>query len=314
MPLMGCLREPFDPAAVRMRPARLICAMAILSCVTFAQAPSPIRNASGLSLLVADENIQPTLRIALPGHLVTDGPIEVIFPEHVTARMHGSDEAVHLYLFRPGRQGERPAWREANQSLEYVKDFNGGVQMLARATLEEDGVRFHYEFVNRSDKYYDMIYAVTDPRLTGMFHDVRLERTYVHHEEGFDLLASETPGRFTMPLNQWLPSRYLASFTWPVPARRIEHREDGVTYYNKSRAVDEPMVATLSTDRKWVVASFTRTTGNVWSNPELTCQHVDPETSLAPGQRAVLEVKILIFQGTLDQALQKVIAQRDGLK
>ena len=105
-----------------------------------------------------------------------------------------------------------------------------------------------------------------------------------------------------------------ASFTWPVAAHRIEHREDGITYYNKSRAVDEPMVATISTDRKWVVASFTRTTGNVWSNPELTCQHVDPETPLAPGQRAVLEVKILIFEGTLDQALQKVITQRDASK
>jgi hypothetical protein len=74
------------------------------------------------------------------------------------------------------------------------------------------------------------------------------------------------------------------------------------------------MIATLSEDGKWVVASFTRTTGNVWSNPELTCQHVDPVTPLAPGERAVLEVKILVFQGTLDEALKKAIAQRDSLK
>jgi hypothetical protein len=52
----------------------------------------------------------------------------------------------------------------------------------------------------------------------------------------------------------------------------------------------------------------------VWSNPELTCQHVDPQTSLAPNQRAVLEVKVLIFQGSLDQALQKAISQRSTLK
>ena len=62
--------------------------------------------------------------------------------------------------------------------------------MLARATLEDHGVRFHYQFSNRSDVVFDMIYAVTDPRLTSVFHDVRLERTYVHHTEGFDLLAS----------------------------------------------------------------------------------------------------------------------------
>jgi hypothetical protein len=186
--------------------------------------------------------------------------------------------------------------------------------MLARATLEDDGVRFHYKFSNGSDVMYDMIYAVTDPRLTSVFHDVRLERTYVHHSDGFDLLASETPARLTMPLSQWLPSRYLASFTWPVPAQRVEPRRDGITYYNKSRRVDIPLIATFSTDRTWVVASFARETGNVWSNPELTCQHVDPQSSLAPGQDATSEVKILVLRGSLNNVLEKAIVQRNFLK
>ena len=213
----------------------------------------------------------------------------------------------------PRSAATRPAWRESEHSIGYEVELKGGIHFLARATLENDGVRFHYEFTSRSSKAYDMIYAVTDPRLTGTFHDVRLERTYVHHKDGFDLLASEMPARLSMPLSQWLPARCLASYTWPVPSQRVERREDGIAYYNKSRAVDEPMVATLSTDGKWVVASFTRTTGNVWSNPDLTCQHVDPETSLDPGQTAVLEVKILIFQGSLDEALQKVRTQRNHL-
>jgi hypothetical protein len=62
------------------------------------------------------------------------------------------------------------------------------------------------------------------------------------------------------------------------------------------------------------VASFTRTTGNVWSNPDLTCQHVDPETSVAMGQRAVTEVEVLIFKGTFDDALRKVRVRRSGLR
>jgi len=186
--------------------------------------------------------------------------------------------------------------------------------MQATATLEEDGVRFRYQFDNRSKVAYEMIYAPTDPRLTSIFHDVRLERTYVHHKDGFDLLASETPSRLTMPLNQWLPARYLASYTWPIPAKKVEKRDDGITYYNKSRAVDEPLVATRSSDNKWVVASFTRTTGNVWSNPELTCQHVDPEISLAVGASAAMETKILVFQGSLNDVLKKVDAQRQSLK
>jgi hypothetical protein len=217
-------------------------------------------------------------------------------------------------MFRPGGGGDRPLWRRSDDALEYERDLGDGVHLLARATLEGDGVRFRYEFTNESRVAYDMIYAPTDPRLTSIFHDVRLERTYVHHADGFDLLASETPRRLTIPLDQWLPARYLVSFTWPVPAQRIERRDDGITYYNKSRAVDMPFIATVSTDKAWVIASFARTAGNVWSNPELTCQHVDPQTSLSPGQRATIELKLLVFRGSLDDALERAIRQRESLK
>jgi hypothetical protein len=63
-----------------------------------------------------------------------------------------------------------------------------------------------------------------------------------------------------------------------------------------------------------VVASFTRETGNVWSNPELTCQHVDPQAPLPPHGDAALEVKLLIRRGTLDDVLQRAIRQRRSLK
>ena len=273
---------------------------------------SDIHNTVGVKLMIAEEDTQPALNVVLP-----DGPgvaMKIVFPEHVTVRRRGGSEGEHLYLYQLGKSGERPAWRAVGHSLEYESDLKGKVHLLARATLEEDGVLFHYELQNRSNVDYEMALAITDPRMISTLHDERLERTYVHHKDGFDLLASETPERLTMPLNQWLPLRYLASYAWPVPALRVEKRADGITYYNKSRAVDEPMIATVSTDRKWVVASFTKTTGNVWSNPELTCQHVDPAKPLPAGGNAVIEVKILIFKGTLEQALQKARAQRSSLQ
>jgi hypothetical protein len=113
--------------------------------------------------------------------------------------------------------------------------------MLARATLELDGVRFHYEFRNRSDVAYEMIYAVTDPRLTGMFHDVRLERTYVHRADGFDLLASDRPNRVTMPLDEWLPARYMSHCQCP-PADRAPGRHHLLQCL---AGVDQPFLATL---------------------------------------------------------------------
>ena len=279
-----------------------------------AQLLGRIRNVDGLQLLVPRQDERPLLRIVLPGHPVSDRAIEVLFPEHVTARRHGASEPTHLYLVSSVQQGARPTWRRVGRSLEYERELSGAIHLLARATLEDDGVRFHYEFTNRSDVAYDMIYAVTDPRLTSEFNDQRLERTYVHHADGFDLLASETPARLTLPLDRWLPLRYLAAFTWPVPAQLVQTRDDGITYYYDSRAVDQPFIATLSADHAWVVASFSRKPGNVWSNPALTCQHVDPQVALPARDRAIVEMKILVFRGSLDDVLKKVVSQRSALR
>jgi hypothetical protein len=281
--------------------------------VVGAQTLPEVRNALGVRMAVAEEDSQPVLHVVLPDEANWEA-IKVLFPEHVTVKKVGASDGEHLYLFEPGTDRKRPGWRQVGQSIEYQREFKPGIWMVARATLQDDGVLFHYEFENRSDADYAMVTAVTDPRMTSVLHDVRLERTYVHYEDGFKLLAAETPARLTMPLDKWLPVRYLASYTWPVPAQLVDRRADGITYYNTSRAVDEPLIATISSDAKWVVASFTKTTGNVWSNPELTCQHVDPEKPLGPGGRAVIEVKMLVFGGTLDEVLRKVTSQRAMLQ
>ncbi len=277
-----------------------------------AQVSAPIGEAQGLRLMVEPAYTQPALRVLIPGSPDSDRSIQVIFPEHVTVRRHGQLNSEQLYVFGRGSTG--PAWRRTKQTLEYERDLPGDVHLLARATLEADGVRFHYEFTNRSAAEYDMAYAVTDPRMTGSFHDERLQRTYVHHANGFDLLASETPERLTLPLAQWLPARYRVSYTWPVPHERVERPGDGIAYYNKSRAVDAPFIATLSTDGAWVVASFSRDPGNVWSNPELTCQHVDPQVPLPAGGTATTEIKIIVLRGTLDDVRLRVARQLDSLR
>ncbi len=254
--------------------------------------------AAALGLHMTDAGA--SLMVTLPG--AAQPAIEVLFPEHVTALRHGAAEAEHLSM--SGRDGA-PAWRRSAKTLEYERELPHDIHMLARATLQDDGVLFHYELTNHSDAAYDMIYAVTDPRMRPPFRDVKLERTYVHRPGGFELLGDGRP----LPL----PCRVLASYRWPVPSPLVERRDDGITYINSSRKVDEPLLATLSEDQKWIVASFAREAGNVWSNPELTCQHVDPQAPLAPHGRVALEVKMLVMRGTLDDALRKERAQRPAL-
>lgn len=272
-----------------------------------------LRNAAGLEMTLDTEDRGPALHIVVPGGPESERSFNILIPEHVTVRAHGQIDAKHLYLYQPGPKGVPAHWRKAGDAFEYASDF-GGIHFVARATLQTDGILFRYEFVNHSAVDYDMAWAVTDPRFKVFFYDPRLERTYVHHKEGFALLASETPERRTMPLERWFPARYLAQFTTPIPDERVQHRSDGITYYYKSKPVDVPMVATLSIDRAWVAASFSRNPGNVWSNPELTCQHVDPQVALPKGKVAFYEMKILIFKGSLEDALQKVMKERPTLR
>src|SRR3954469_11515864 len=74
-------------------------------------------NKSGMQLMVVEENTSPTLRVVLPGQPSTDRSIEIIFPEHVTVREHGSSDAYQLYMFQFGRTGEPPLWRRTERAL-----------------------------------------------------------------------------------------------------------------------------------------------------------------------------------------------------
>ena len=89
----------------------------------------------------------------------------------------------------------------------------------------------------------------------------------------------------------------------------------------KRKTLIGPVVAPAGTvafscvdDSTWVVASFAQETGNVWSNPELTCQHVDPQTKLAPKGRAVVETKVLVLRGSLDNAFEIARRERQTLR
>lgn len=272
-----------------------------------------LRNAAGVEMTVDREDRDPALTVTVPDGPKDNRSFKVLLPEHVTVRAHGEVEAIHLYVFRPVADGEAPAWKKDGNSLEYAKDF-AGIRFVARATLMEDGILFHYEFVNRSSTDYDMVTAVTDPRMRAVFYDPRLERTYVHTSAGFELLAADAPERLTEPLSAWFPVRYLASYTSPIPPDPVQRRPDGITYRYRAGRIDVPMIATRSEDGSWVAATFSRDAGNVWSNPELTCQHADLERPLAPGGSVQTEEKMLIFKGSLEDALRKAEEQRPTLK
>jgi hypothetical protein len=264
---------------------------------------------------VAREHSDPALWLSIPGEPSGQNAVLILLPEHITVRRHGAQEAEHLYLWRPGDHGVRPNWVSTGNALQYERDLASRIHFLARVSLQQDGVLIHYEFRNDSDRGFDSVQAVTDPRmLSPLLHDVRLERTYVHETGGWVLLASDMPERVTMPLNQWLPNRYRISYSWPVEKARVQKRPDGTTFFNAGNRTDEPVLATISTDGQWIMATFSRNPGNLWTNPDLTCQHADPEIALPRLHKGVAEEKILLFRGTLDDVSRDVKDQHGVLE
>ncbi|MEI9908325.1 MAG: hypothetical protein WDO71_00835 [Bacteroidota bacterium] len=259
---------------------------------------------SGLRLVVINKNF-PLLKILLPGQPASERGIEVEFPEHVTGLKKLANTIEHLYLVTRGNLNNRttPAWKAEGNTLIYETELNNNVKMVAKARLEPDGISYTYSFANHSAISYEDLQAVTCVKLYSVFSNTLLERTWAHHPDGFDLLAAETHERLTMPLEKWLPCRYLVSYTWPVAPTRIEKGEDSITRYHKSRRADKPFIATFSHDKKWIAATYTRETGNVWTNPERSCQHADPSLTLKPGESKSLQLKTFLVKGTLNELL-----------
>ena len=262
---------------------------------------------TGLRISVINKDY-PLLKILLPGQSGSERGIEVEFPEHVTGVNGKTNTSEHLYLVTMGTRNKRtlPLWKVEGNTLKYETDLNNKIKMIATASLEDDGVRYTYKFINNSTIGYTNFQAVTCVMLYSVFSDTLLQRTYVHHTNGFDLLASETPGRLNMPLNKWLPCRYMVSYNWPVPAKLVQKDEDFITRYNKSRKADKPFIATISHDKKWIAATYTSQTGNLWTNPERSCHHADPSIFLKAGDTKSLELKTFIFQGALNELLSHI--------
>lgn len=262
---------------------------------------------AGLRIAVINKDY-PLLKILLPGQSASERGIEVEFPEHVTGLNEKTNTIEHLCLVTMRTRNRRalPLWKIEGNTVKYETVLNNEIKMIATATLEDDGVRYAYKSINNSTINYTNLQAVTCVKLYSVFSDTLLQRTYVHHTNGFDLLASETPGRLTMPLSKWLPCRYMVSYSWAIPTKLVQKDKDSITRYNKSRKADKPFLATVSHNKKWIAATYTSQTGNLWTNPERSCQHADPSISLKVGDTKRLELKTFIFQGELDQLLSHI--------
>ncbi len=185
-----------------------------------------------------------------------------------------------------------------------------GYSLLSQAILSSDGLEIIHRISHGSVREHAAMEAVTCVKLYRPFTDVFLDRTFVHHLDGLDLIASETKGRRSKNAEEWLPCRYIARVGKNAP--RLEYRTetlDGITRYFKSRPADVAFLATESDTGDWTAATFARDCESIFTNPARTCHHADPAAKEVADGQATLRLKVYVVRGRARDAWRHVAAE-----
>lgn len=274
-----------------------------------------LRNRVGLEVRPIGDPNRPTIAISLPD---TRGVNAVVIelPEHAWRRKVAGAEPEWFYRMytSESRYMGRATWIRKGDALRYSMELRTGIELAGTATLQSDGLLIEYEIGNPEDTAFVEVQAPTCIKLYRPFTDVFLERTYVHHADGLDLLASETPERLTRNAEEWLPCRYIVRSSQQTvpPQNRIERQADGITRYHKLRPADAPFIATGSSLPGWVAATHALSGPSVWTNPARTCHHTDVSASWPARSSAKLALKFYLFRGTVEDAWRRAAKQRQS--
>ncbi len=210
--------------------------------------------------------------------------------------MYGSDAA---------SQGQ-VEWSRLKNGLAFSMKTPSGFSMNAKAVLEAGAVAISYEVNSGTGRRLAAVAAPTCVKLYRPFTDVFLDRTYVHHRDGLELIASETPGRLRKNAEEWLPCRYIAQVGKnDAKGAYREERVDGITRYFKSKAADAAFLATESTPAGWTAATFAHNCDSVFTNPARTCHHADPMAKDVAGGRASLRLQVYFIKGSAGDAWRR---------
>ncbi len=264
---------------------------------------------SGLRLERFGNPQRPAVALFLPQ--VQDPSVVIEMPEHAWRKAvpDGQQEWFYkMFSSDPALRGQ-VEWERSGDRLGFTMTTPSGYVLRSQATLQADGLDIVHEISHKSVLRHAAVEAVTCFKLYRPFTDVFLDRTYVHHADGLDLIASETKGRTSKNAEEWLPCRYIAQVG--KNGRRGEYRVeqlDGVTRYFKSKPADVAFLATESTTGNWTAATFARDCDSIFTNPARTCHHVDPEAKGISNGQAILRLKLYLIKGRAQDAWRHVSA------
>lgn len=261
---------------------------------------------SGLRLERFGNPQRPAVALFLPG--IPDPSVVIEMPEHAWRKAvpGGPQEWFYRRFSSEPEVKGQVKWTQSADRLGFTMDTALGYILHSTARLQADGVEIAHEISHPSVKQHAAMQAVTCVKLYRPFTDVFLDRTYVHHAEGLDLIASETKGRTGKNAEEWLPCRYIARVGKNGLGEYRVEKLDGITRYFKAKPADVAFLATESPAGDWTAATFARGCGSVFTNPARTCHHTDPEIKDVSNGKASFRLKVFLVKGRARDAWRHI--------
>jgi hypothetical protein len=286
-----------------------LAAAAAQSALPQEHAPSTVTEArSGLRLERFGDPQRPAVALFL--HQVQDPSVVIEMPEHAwrKADPDGQQEWFYkMYTTDPALRGQ-VAWTQSGNRLGFTMTTPSGYVMRSQATLQADGLDIVHEISHKSVRRHAAVEAVTCVKLYRPFTDVFLDRTYVHHADVLDLVASETRANKGTQKNGCRAGTVRRSTG--NGGRRGEYRQEKrrnhpILQVQTGRC---GVLATESATGNWTAATFAVGCDSVFTNPARTCHHTDPGARGISNGQATLRLKVYLVKGRALEAWRHVSA------
>jgi len=278
----------------------------------------------------------PALAIHITRNGQDEGFLYVRFPEIIEAWVPSAGKSLKFY--QDNRIPQWPAvleceptklpvqWQGDEKMLSYTMDFDNGMSLTSSAQVIKTGIILTHKLRNNTSlnlkelKMWNCVQLTTAPNL----HDPLMERTHVLVDNKFKLIRQLVPKFKPWSLSESNLPHFFRAFTanehrWykeddnPHTSPHPGYPDDpskAITTWQVIPLINTAVLATVSKDTRWGIATYSSDSDSVFTNATNTCHHADAAINSCPaGKTMMISNRILLFEDGFPKIEQLITNQ-----
>jgi len=278
----------------------------------------------------------PALAIQITRKGQDEGFLYVRFPEIIEAWVPSTGKSMKFY--QDNRIPEWPAvlecepltlpvqWQGDKKNLSYTMNFDNGMSLTSNAQVIGTDIVLTHKLHNGTSldlkelKMWNCVQLTTASNL----HDPLMERTHVLVDNTFKLIRQLVPDFEPWPLSESAKPHFFRAFrkdghrwyedddnphTSPHPGYPDDPSK-AITTWQVIPPIDTAIIATVSKDSNWGIATYSNDSENIFTNAVNTCHHADAAIdTCGAGDTATISNRVLLFEGDLSDIVPIITNQ-----